>query len=55
MKLDNILRSMSKNEPLSCDEIGELLGLSRQCVDQIVRRALSKMRQRLRAMGVEDV
>jgi hypothetical protein len=53
MKIESILRSISRREPLSFEEIGFLLGMSRQNVFNVYLRALAKMRKRMKAMDAE--
>lgn len=55
VKLEDVLRSMAKKEPLTFEEIGLVLGMRRQNVFATYRRAMAKLRARLIAMGADGV
>lgn len=41
------------NEPMTLREIGEAIGISHQCVHEILERALRKVSKRLQEQGIE--
>ncbi len=53
MKLEDVLRAMRRNEPLSFEEIGQVLGMHSGSVFRIYTRAMRKLRERMRLENFE--
>jgi DNA-directed RNA polymerase sigma subunit (sigma70/sigma32) len=53
MKLEAVLRSLGRKEPLTFEEIGLVLGMKRQNVWNTYVSAMRKMRARLKLVGIE--
>jgi DNA-directed RNA polymerase sigma subunit (sigma70/sigma32) len=53
----NLTKVVKAQDPMTLEEVGELLGCTRERVRQIEKKALAKMRRRLMLMGLklEDV
>jgi DNA-directed RNA polymerase sigma subunit (sigma70/sigma32) len=53
VKIEDVLRSLRSQEPLTFEEIGLLLGMKRQNVFSIYRNAMRKMRVALKCRGLD--